>query len=181
LFGLRKAFPVHFRSDLGKQLEMMNKKFTTYQEYSEATVNDMFSPEELEHAQKSIATWMANSYIENLGDGKFAVSPLPTKAQLAPINALLTKDFNQDGNLDLLVVGNNFGNSVFWGPMDALNGLVMLGDGKGGFNCLDYTRTGFLVPGDAKALVKLPLGDGKELFIASQNQDSLKVFELNNK
>jgi hypothetical protein len=32
------------------------------------------------------------------------------------------------------------------------------------------------VPGDAKALVQLPLSDGSKLYIASQNQDSLKAF-----
>lgn len=176
--GTRKAFPVHFRSDLGKQLEMMKQKFTTYKEYSEATIYDMFSPEELGRAQKSEASWMANSYVENVGDGKFVISPLPTRAQFAPINAMLTEDFDHDGNMDVLVVGNKYSNSVFWGPIDASNGLVMMGDGKGGFTCLDYTRTGFLVPGDAKDLIRLSVNNGKELFIASQNQDSLKVFEF---
>ncbi len=176
--GTRKAFPVHFRSDLSKQLEMMNRKFTTYKAYSEATIEDLFSPEELENARKSMATWMANSYVENLGNGKFTISLLPPKAQLAPLNAMLVEDFNQDGNADVLVVGNNFGNSVFWGPMDAMNGLVMIGDGKGGFSCLEYPETGFYVPGDARGLVKLPLANDLELFIASQNQDSLKVFQL---
>jgi len=175
--GSRKAFPVHFRSDLGKQLEMMKSKYTTYKAYSEATIKDMFTPDELEKAQKSMATWMASSYIENLGDGKFSISPLPTKAQLAPINSMLAEDFNHDGNLDLLVVGNNYSNSVFWGPMDAMNGLVLLGNGQGGFTCHEYTETGFFVPGDARSLAKLKQSNGKDLFIASQNRDSLKVFE----
>jgi hypothetical protein len=176
--GTKKAFPVHFRSDLGKQLEMMNKKFTTYEAYSEATLEEMFTSEELENAQKSTANWMASSYIENLGNGKFAISPLPAKAQLAPINALHIQDLNGDGNLDVLVAGNNSGNSVFWGPMDAMNGLVMLGDGKGGFTSHRHTETGFYVPGDARALGKLTIADGNSLFLATQNRDSLKVFQF---
>lgn len=176
--GSRKAFPVHFRSDFGKQLELMKKRFTTYEAYSEATIEDLFVPEELENAQKSIATWMASSYIENLGHGKFAISALPNPAQIAPIFGMQTGDFNEDDFLDLLVVGNFYGNSIFWGRMDALNGLLMLGDGKGGFECMDYTKTGFLVPGDAKALVTLPMANGKQLYISSQNRDSLKVFEI---
>jgi hypothetical protein len=174
--GTRKEYPVHFRSDLGKQLEMMNKKFTSYAQYSGATIEDMFSVKELENAGKLQATWMANSYIENLGNGQFTISKLPTRAQWAPINAMIPQDFNKDGNLDLLIVGNHFSNSVFWGPIDALNGLVMLGDGQGSFSCSDYPETGFYVPGDARALVQLSLADGQQLFIASQNQDSLKVF-----
>jgi enediyne biosynthesis protein E4 len=176
--GIKKSFPVHFRSDLGKQLEMMNKKFSTYHAYSEATLEDMFTAEELENAQKSTANYLASSYIENLGNGKFAIAPLPAPAQLAPINAMLTHDLNNDGNLDLLIVGNNSGNSVFWGPIDAMNGLVMLGDGTGGFTSHPYTSTGFFVPGDARALARLTTADGRSLFLATQNRDSLKVFEL---
>ncbi len=176
--GGRSAFPVHFRSDLGKQLDMMNRKFTSYKAYSEATLEDMFTPKELENAQIAEATWMASSYIENLGNGQFEIRELPLPAQLAPLNAMLPVDLNRDGNLDLLVVGNHFTNSVFWGPMNALNGLVMLGDGQGGFDCLQYPKTGFFVPGHARSLVNLILSDGSDLIIAAQNQGDLKVFSL---
>ncbi|MDZ7606648.1 MAG: VCBS repeat-containing protein [Cyclobacteriaceae bacterium] len=175
--GSRKAYPVHFKSDLGKQLDMMKKKFPTYEAYSNATIDSLFTPEELKNAQKSMVTWMASSYIENLGDGKFVISPLPQTVQLAPVNAMLADDYNGDGKTDLLVVGNNGSNSVFWGPMDALNGLVLLGDGTNGFKPMEYTETGFFVPGDTKAIVKLRSHSGRDLFVVSQNRDSLKVFE----
>jgi hypothetical protein len=176
--GSRKSFPVHFKSDLSKQLDLMRQKFPSYAEYSEATMEDLFIPEELEEVDSYYANWMASSYIENLGDGKFAITELPAKAQLAPINSMLTRDLDGDGNLDVLLVGNNFSNSVFWGPMDAMNGLILLGDGLGGFTCLDYPETGFHVPGDARSMVNLRTISGKELVAVSQNQDSLRVFEL---
>jgi hypothetical protein len=50
--GSRRSYPVHFKSDLGKQLDRMNKKFTTYASYSEATIDDLLSPEELEKSGK---------------------------------------------------------------------------------------------------------------------------------
>ena len=177
--GTRKAFPVHFKSDLGKQMEMMKGKFTTYALYSEATIEDLFSEKEIENALKSSANWMANSYIENLGNSQFTIRALPTKAQLAPINDFLVKDINDDGNLDLLVVGNNHGNSVFWGPMDAFNGLVMLGDGSGDFQCVEYPQSGFFVPGDGRDVDVLELAAGSELVITSQNQDHILVFQRN--
>ena len=175
--GTRKPFPVHLRSDLGKQLPMTKKRFTTYEDYGKATIHDLLTPEEEEIAKKSIATWMASSYIENLGNGKFAISTLPGRAQWAPLYGMQTGDFNNDYYLDVLIVGNFFGNSLFWGHMDALDGLLLLGDGKGGFECLDYTKTGFLAPGDAKALVALPWSKDKMLYVASQNRDSLLMFE----
>jgi hypothetical protein len=82
--------------------------------------------------------------------------------------------------LDILLVGNDFGNEIFIGRLDALNGLVLLGDGKGGFTPAKSDKSGFIVPGDAKALVKLSSVNGSPLYIASQNRGELKVFRSKN-
>jgi hypothetical protein len=41
---------------------------------------------------------------------------------------------------------------------------------------MSANRSGFYVPGDAKALAKLMLGDRRSLFLVTQNGDSLKTF-----
>jgi hypothetical protein len=114
-----------------------------------------------------------------LGGGKFKVHELPVEAQLAPVNGLVADDVNGDGILDILLVGNDFGNEIFIGRLDALNGLVLLGDGKGNFVPMNVSESGFIVPGDAKALVKLARNSGSPLYIASQNRGELKVFQSN--
>ncbi|MEJ7682474.1 MAG: hypothetical protein WKG06_32400 [Segetibacter sp.] len=75
-------------------------------------------------------------------------------------------------------MGNDYGTDVSIGRYDACNGLMLKGDGKGGFSPLSILQSGWFVPGDAKALVKLRGANGKCLFAASQNKDKLKVFEL---
>jgi hypothetical protein len=121
------------------------------------------------------ANQMASSFIENLGGNSFKLTPLPTLAQVAPVNGLVTEDVNADGNPDVIMVGNDYGNEVFAGRYDAFTGLILLGDGKGNFIPESSAATGFYVPGDAKSLVKVR-GVGQDLFIASQNKDSLLVF-----
>jgi hypothetical protein len=96
--------------------------------------------------------------------------------QFAPVNGMLVSDLNKDGNADVLMVGNDYGNEVFIGRHDAFTGLVLLGNGKGAFEVVPSAKSGFYVPHDAKALVRLRGAKG-DLFIASQNRDSLKVFE----
>ncbi len=92
------------------------------------------------------------------------------------MNGMLAEDVNQDGFLDLVQVGNDYGNEVFIGRLDASIGWVFLGDGKGGFTSIPARESGFVVPGDAKALVKLSRSGGNALYVASQNRSKLLAF-----
>ncbi|MBS0001068.1 MAG: VCBS repeat-containing protein [Cyclobacteriaceae bacterium] len=175
--GGTKEFPIHFRSDLVKQMDGLKNRFENYESYSEATIDSVLFPEELKMAEIRSATYFASVYLENTGDGKFNVRPLPKEAQFAPLFGMIPGDFNEDSFLDLLVIGNDFGNNQFWGRTDALNGLLLEGNGNGDFQVRNYTETGFLVQGDGKSLVVLPVEQNKLLMVASQNQDSIRVFE----
>jgi hypothetical protein len=102
---------------------------------------------------------------------------LPPLAQIAPINGIVADDLNGDGNLDVLMVGNDFGNEVFFGRHDAFTGLALLGDGKNNFTIVKTDTSKFYVPGDAKALVKLS-GSKRDLVIASRNRNTIKAFSI---
>ncbi len=111
-----------------------------------------------------------------MGKGKFEIISLPPLAQIAPIYGILIEDYNGDGNLDVVLTGNDYGTEVSTGRYDAFNGLMLSGDGKGNFNPLTITQSGVFVPGDAKALVKLRDTHNNYLLAASQNNGLLKVF-----
>lgn len=172
----KRLYPVHFWDELNSQSPKFRKKFSSYKQYSKATINQVLTDDDLKGATVLEANTMASSYIENLGNGKFKMRPLPTSAQFAPVNGMVTTDLNNDNNLDILMVGNNYGNEVFAGRFDAFTGLVLLGNGKGQFEAEPSARSGFYVPGDAKALAELYTGKGQVLYVATQNQDSLEVF-----
>ena len=79
---------------------------------------------------------LQSCFIQNDGDGKFKLIPLPKEAQISPLNGMLADDFDGDGNLDVLINGNDFGTEVSIGRYDALNGLLLKGNGTGGFSPL---------------------------------------------
>lgn len=168
-------YPLHFWDELNTQSPKFRRKFAYYREYGRAPMSKLFTPEEREGMIIKEVNYTLTSYIENKGGGKFEVKALPMLTQVAPVNGLITEDVNNDGNLDVIMVGNDYGNEVFTGRYDAFTGLILLGDGKGNFEVLPSAKSGFLVSGDAKSLVRLT-GKETDLFIASQNQDSLKVF-----
>jgi hypothetical protein len=173
---VKKLYPVHFWDELNSQSPKFRQKYLSYRQYGDATIFDVLSPEDLKDALVLQANCMESSYIENLGGGKFSMKPLPTLAQVAPVNGIVVNDVNNDNYLDLLLVGNDFGNEVFAGRFDASIGSVLQGNGKGGFEVIPPAKSNFYVAGDAKSLVKLYGPTGTEIFVASQNRDSLCAF-----
>ena len=171
----KKLFPAHFWNELNSQSPRFRQQFNRFKEYGNTSMYELLSKKDLESALHLKAGWFQTSYIENLGGGKFSMKALPMEAQFGPTNGVVVDDVNEDGNPDVILIGNDFGNEVFFGRFDANTGLVLLGDGKGGFVAKKSNQSGFYVNGDAKALVKLA-GPEQDLFIASRNRDSLAVF-----
>ncbi|WP_026953370.1 VCBS repeat-containing protein [Algoriphagus mannitolivorans] len=175
--GTYQSFPSHFWDDLYGQSTLFRRKFERYKYYALTTEQSLFKEEEKQDALILTGNFDRSVWVENLGDGKFKVHELPTLAQLAPVNGIVTDDLNGDGFSDILLVGNNYGNEIFIGRLDASVGGVFLGDGKGGFKAVNPRESGFIVPGDAKALVKLSPAQGAPIFFASQNRGKLLAFQ----
>ncbi|MEP7108864.1 MAG: VCBS repeat-containing protein [Ferruginibacter sp.] len=179
--GKLKEFPAQTRDDQVEQVPALKRKFLTYKEFGKATIDDIFSRDDMKDALKLQANYFESSYIENTGQGKFKLHALPVLAQVAPLYAMVVDDFNHDGNLDVAMNGNDFGTEVGNGRYDALNGLVLLGDGKGNFSPLSILQSGLYIPGNGKALIKCRGSDNNYLLAASQNNGPLKIFSSKTK
>lgn len=176
--GKRDLYPVHSADDLLKQVPVFKDRFPTYADYGKTPFYKIFTDEEKANAYKLNATCLSSSYVENLGNGKFQLSRLPDRAQFAPVYGIVTHDVDEDGLTDIIMTGNDFGNNPYWGRYDAFNGLVLLNKGNGVWEEVMYPESGFFLPGDGKGLATLPLSINESLLIASQNQDSLKLFRI---
>ncbi|WP_338225683.1 VCBS repeat-containing protein [Algoriphagus confluentis] len=178
--GGYNSFPSHFWDDLNGQSTLFRRKFERYKYFALSTEQSLFTEEEKKDALILTGNYDRTVWVENLGGGKFQVHELPTLAQLAPVYGIATEDVNGDGHLDILLTGNDYGNEIFIGRLDASLGLMLLGDGKGGFTAVKAKDSGFVVPGDAKGLVKLQGANGQSLFAAAQNRGKLLVFQKSN-
>jgi hypothetical protein len=176
--GEKKEFPAQIRDDLLKQMISFKKKFTNYKSFATATMDDILSPEQRKGALRLKANMLQSAYIRNEGNGKFTIIPLPKEAQTSTLNGMTVDDFDGDGNLDIVINGNDYGTDVSTGRYDALNGMMLKGNGKGSFTPLSILQSGIYIPGNGKALVKLQGINGNYLLAASQNKDALKVFQL---
>jgi enediyne biosynthesis protein E4 len=173
--GEMKEYPVHFLDEMNSQSPKFRRMFAYYKKYGVADIERVLTVDERKASYVLDAKNTATSLLENLGGGKFNVKPLPVLAQIAPVNGIISSDLDADGDLDLAMVGNDFGNEVFTGRHDAFYGLVLLNDGAGIFSPLAAGKSGFQVKGDGKSLVTL-ISNNRKILLASQNRDNIKVF-----
>ncbi|MEK6781231.1 MAG: VCBS repeat-containing protein [Bacteroidota bacterium] len=171
-----KKYVGHSRDNLIDQIHSMRARFRTYTDYANANFEESFLPEELKDAFVVCSERFESSYVENLGKGKFKMTSLPLMAQFSAVHGMVTGDYNQDGSLDVLLVGNSYAPEISSGRDDASIGLYLRGDGKGEFKPLPVANSGFMADQDAKGLAKLVLPDGREMIIVGNNNSAVQAF-----
>ena len=155
-------------------MNYLKKKYLRYKDYSTATINDIFTKEQLDGAKHFQASRMTSTLFINDGKGNFTIQDLPVSAQLAPVNGILTEDINKDGKPDLLLVGNNYSTEVETGRNDAGIGMVLQNACNNNYKMIPVTSSGFYVPGDVKCLKKITIA-GKPCIIAGKNSGKIQV------
>ncbi len=174
--GKRQEYFYHSKDDMQKQLILIRRKFEFYGDYGKATVKDVFTPEEMKDVNILSANFMKSVWIENLGNEQFKMHDLPMQAQFAPLYGMQSMDVNGDQLTDIILLGNDYGMETSQGRADAFNGLVLLNNGNKKFKPLGFEQSGFLVPGDARALAFVNI-NGANTLVATENRKALKFFK----
>ncbi len=159
------------RDELLVQLPGLRAKLPTYASYAEKTVEDLFETENLEAAVRRSAYTLRSSYFENRGADGFRRHDLPVEAQLAPVMAMLAADFDGDGNVDVLTVGNFFGADTKQGRYDADYGVLLKGDGSGTFTAGSMEATGLIVRGEGRGVRFVNMPNGERALIVARNNE----------
>lgn len=165
-----KEYPYALRHNLIDQIKSLKKKFPDYESYQNATVSDIFSENELNNSIIHKVNELASVIIWNRGEGQFEVEKLPTNAQLSPVYAISTSDFDKDGDTDILLGGNLYAAKPEIGRYDASYGAYIenLGNEQWATSPLN---AGFIVDGEVRDIVTL-----EDLVIVAKNKDSLTLF-----
>ncbi|HEV8504033.1 MAG TPA: VCBS repeat-containing protein [Chitinophagaceae bacterium] len=176
-----EEFPANGRDEIIERLPGLKKQFPDYQSFAKATMNDIIPPDKRTSAIRLKVNTLQSCYLRNDGSGKFTMIPLSKEAQFSVLNGMLADDFDGDGNLDVLISGNDYGTDVAIGRYDGLNGLLLKGNGNGEFTPLSILQSGIYIADNGKALIKLPGSAGNYLVAASEHSGPLRVFALKRK
>ncbi|MEC8684077.1 MAG: hypothetical protein VXX80_10385, partial [Bacteroidota bacterium] len=174
----RAYFPIATLDQLTQQLPQLKKKFLYYHRFAKANTSELLQLLKTPY-QTLKAEELRSILIENTESG-FIIKPLPIAAQLAPVNAMLCEDIDQDGYLDLLLVGNDYSAEVNGGRYDASFGTTLLNTQDGDFKELPRKRSGFTLKGDSKSIVKVTVKND-DLILVGRNGDTVATFKYSNK
>lgn len=167
------SYPFNSRDELVGQIPMLNKKFLKYADFATATIDKIFTKQQIEKARKYYIYHTKTALFINQR-GKFVMKELPAEAQFSVVNGILYKDFDKDGKADILLAGNFYPFRVQQGQCDAGLGVLLKGDGKGAFTVMDRKQTGLWIKGDVRDMVELKGRKGSVIVIA-KNDDAVQV------
>jgi hypothetical protein len=177
--GKYELFPGIDRSQLADEAPVIKTKYLLYEDFAKVNMQQLVN----DYGKNGWAVYTCNVeqsvWLENLGKGKFKMHDLPLPAQFAPVNTIAVKDVNNDGNIDLIIAGNEYQTDVVTGRYDASYGLILEGDGKGNFTPVKVAPSGFIINGDVKSLQLIRTSNKEDMVLAAVNDDSLRCFKLN--
>ncbi len=169
-------YPVRGRQCSSEQMPAIKMKFKDYNSFASATLSQIYTTEMLENSLSYEVQSFASVYLENV-DGTFNIRPLPNDAQISSINEMLVNDFNGDGHLDVVAMGNLYNAEVETPRNDASFGWYLAGDGKGNFRSVPMNESGLMVVGDVRGLEFIKV-EGKSHMLVARNDDYVQMIEI---
>jgi enediyne biosynthesis protein E4 len=171
-------YPRRSRRELGTILPAVLRRFPRNDLYARAPLEQVATPELLAAAHRFEATELRSGVFLSEPDGTYRFTPLPRIAQIAPLQGIVTGDFDGDGRADIYAVQNSYAPTPVVGRFDGGLSQLLRGDGAGGFVAVEPATSGLVVPGDAKALIVLDWNDdGWPDLLVSRNNDFSLAFQ----
>lgn len=169
------SYPLAQRDVLLDQMPFLKKRFNRYDKYSKATSSDVFTAEEQKNTDTLVINYMLSAVLYMKPNGSLEMKNLPFDAQIFPVNAVYPFDYNQDGNIDLLLAGNDYGIEIESGRMDAGHGLILQNIQNKKFK--PFYEHNLDLSGDLKSMTPITIRDKKAMVIG-RNNAAIQVLQL---
>lgn len=160
-----KWFPWRDKDTILGAYPEMPARALTHAAYSVSEVRSWAPKDAVAARAETLATcaWL------NRGD-HFERVELPAEAQRTPVSGLVVADFDGDGREDVFVAQNWFAVRPDDTRMDAGLGLMLRGDGRGGWRAVGGVESGIRVMGEQRGAATGDWdGDGRADLVVAQN------------
>jgi enediyne biosynthesis protein E4 len=173
-----KDYPLALLPDLVKQIPSVKKKFQNFASYKDASMTDIFSEGQLSKAIEYEASVLESSLFLNNGKNGFERIALPAEAQFSKIYAMHSIDVNSDGNLDLVIAGNQKNIKPEMGSLNGSYGLLLKGLGDGTFEAVAAAESGLFVKGETRDIKQIKIMEDDYLLFLRRD-DKISAYKIN--
>jgi enediyne biosynthesis protein E4 len=133
---------------LGAVFPALRHHFPTHHAFGEASLTQILKA--MRWQTRTVeATTLSSMVFMNRGTN-FQAVPLPAEAQFAPAFCPCIADFDGDGHQDLFLSQNFFDLAPDMPRLDGGQGLLLKGNGSGGFEVMSSTQSGLAIYGEQR-------------------------------
>lgn len=169
------SYPLHSRDRMLDQMVMLKKRFTRYEPYSTATLDDIFTTEELKNVKSLKANHLQHTLFLNDSGKRFNSSNLPSETQISVVNDAVVFDLNADGKMDVVTGGNFYGTDAEYGRYDASIGNTIINQGNGDFKSFPASKSGLKIGGNVQHIKRINIGEQPHLLVIRNNESASLV------
>ena len=174
-----RDMPLHQKKEIVSQMVSLKKENLKASEYATKSIQELFSETVINKTQVRKVNTSATILAVNNGDGSYEIKELPPRAQLSCVCGITCTDVNNDGNLDIIMGGNDFEFKPQYSRLDANYGNVLLGDGSNNFTWQNYDQSGLFIREEIKDIQQFKDAAGISYVFVAINDQKPKIFEIN--
>jgi hypothetical protein len=172
-----KDVPVFLKREFTDAMPSLKKENLRHREFAVKTIQTLFKPALMQSAIVKTFNYSSSVIAWNEGTGKFTIQELPSTTQLSSVNAILCRDLNADGKVDLVLGGNITDCLPQFGRLDANYGIVLENTGNRRFMEMTPVQTGITVTGMTRDIEWIN-GSKKNHILFLRNNDFPMLFRL---
>lgn len=168
--------PLQGLTTLSQAMGYISQRIPTYEQFAASTLREIVGFR-LDQARILEANTAAHMIFLQRADGSFEGRPLPLEAQFSMAFAPVVADFDGNGTEDLFLSQNFFALPMEVPRQDAGRGLLLLGDGNGGFNPVPGQNSGIAIYGEQRGAAASDVNqDGRVDLAVAQNGAATKLY-----
>ncbi len=167
--------PVERYERLRDAMPSLRNRIPDFATYAAAEIDEILGRDPASVPRLRAATY-DHMVLLNTGEG-FEAHPLPVQAQFAPAFAPVIFDADGNGREDLFLAQNFFAVEPYTPRHDAGRGLLLRGDGAGGFEAVPGIESGIRIHGDQRGAAVADFdGDGRVDLAVAQNGGETRLY-----
>jgi hypothetical protein len=163
-----KDMPIILKHEMEEQIPLIRKNNLKHKDYAKKSIQELFSSDIINKTKPKKFDYASSVIAINNGNGKFTIQKMPPMVQLSSVNAVHCTDLNNDGNIDIILGGNDFGFLPQLEILDASLGSVLMSKGKGQFSLISSEESGISVTGQVRDIAEIK-GSGKRNIVFLRN------------